>query len=69
MKHEKQNFMQYPDTKAKHIKTTQMNWENETQPRFYSSFHLSELTSQTIPVAMRIFPLIKPLQPDHSNPK
>ena len=33
------------------------------------AFHLSELTSQTIPVVMRISLLIKTLQPDQSNPK
>ena len=32
-------------------------------------FYLSELTGQTIPVAMIISLLIKPLQPDQSNPK
>ena len=33
------------------------------------AFHLSELTSQTIPVATIISVLIKTLQPDPSNPK
>ena len=33
------------------------------------AFHLSELTGQTIPVAMRIFLLIKTLQSDQSNPE
>ena len=33
------------------------------------AFHLSELTSQTIPVVMRISLLIKTLQPDQVNPK
>ena len=34
------------------------------------TFHLSELTSQTIPVVMRSVPLLnKTIQPDKSNPK
>ena len=33
------------------------------------ALHLSELTGQTIPIAMVISLLIKTLQPDQSNPK
>ena len=33
------------------------------------TFHLSQLTGQTIPVATIISLLIKTLQPDKSNPK
>jgi len=33
------------------------------------AFHLSELTGQTITVAMKISLLIKTIQPDQSNPK
>ena len=33
------------------------------------AFHLSELTDQTIPIAMIMFLLIKTVQPDESNPE
>ena len=36
-------------------------------PKTQGTFHLSELTGQTIPVAMRISLFIKSIRPDHSN--
>ena len=40
---------------------------SESQKKSQGAFHLSELTGQTIPVAMRISLLIKTIRSDQSN--
>ena len=49
-------------------KRTKLLQEHLEQLNTWDTFHLSELTGQAIPIAMKILLLIETTQPDQLNP-